>query len=42
MGEGMARVGPGSPIKAGEKARFAISTDGPQFSDPQNETAIWH
>jgi multiple sugar transport system ATP-binding protein len=40
-GEGVARVDPGSKVKAGDRATFAINTDGMQFFDPSTETAIW-
>jgi multiple sugar transport system ATP-binding protein len=39
-GEGVARVDPGSPVKVGERARFAIKTDGIQFFDPDSGSAI--
>jgi multiple sugar transport system ATP-binding protein len=39
-GEGVARVDPASPIKVGERARFAIKTDGVQFFDPDSGSAI--
>jgi len=40
-GEGVARVDPASQIKAGQKATFAIKTDGLQFFDPDSGQAIW-
>jgi multiple sugar transport system ATP-binding protein len=40
-GEGVARVDPVSPVKVGERARFAIKTDGMQFFDPDTGEAIW-
>ena len=40
-GEGVARVDPGSPVKVGQRARFAIKTDGMQFFDPDSGEAIW-
>jgi multiple sugar transport system ATP-binding protein len=40
-GEGVARVDPASPVKVGERATFAIKTDGMQFFDPGNGEAIW-
>jgi multiple sugar transport system ATP-binding protein len=40
-GEGVARVDPASRIKVGEKATFAIKTDGMQFFDPDAGQAIW-
>jgi hypothetical protein len=40
-GEGLARVDPGSPVKAGERATSAIKTDGMQFFDPDSGKAIW-
>jgi len=39
-GEGVARVDPASPVKVGERARFAIKTDGVQFFDPDSGSAI--
>jgi multiple sugar transport system ATP-binding protein len=39
-GEGVARVDPGSPVKVGERATFAIKTDGMQFFDPDSGSAI--
>jgi len=40
-GEGVARVDPASKIRVGERARFAINTDGMQFFDPDTGKAIW-
>jgi multiple sugar transport system ATP-binding protein len=40
-GEGVARVDPGSRIRVGERATFAIKTDGMQFFDPDSGEAIW-
>jgi multiple sugar transport system ATP-binding protein len=40
-GEGVARVDPASPVKVGERARFAIKPDGMQFFDPDSGKAIW-
>jgi multiple sugar transport system ATP-binding protein len=40
-GEGVARVDPGSRIKVGERAWFAVKTDGMQFFDPDSGEAIW-
>ncbi len=40
-GEGVARVDPDSPVKVGERATFAIKTDGMQFFDPGSGEAIW-
>ena len=40
-GEGVARVDPDSPVKVGERATFAIKTDGMQFFDPDSGAAIW-
>jgi multiple sugar transport system ATP-binding protein len=40
-GEGVARVDPASPVKVGERATFAIKTDGMQFFDPGTGEAIW-
>ena len=39
-GEGVARVDPASQVKVGERARFAIKTDGMQFFDPGSGSAI--
>jgi multiple sugar transport system ATP-binding protein len=39
-GEGVARVDPASPVKVGERATFAIKTDGMQFFDPDSGSAI--
>jgi multiple sugar transport system ATP-binding protein len=39
-GEGVARVDPASPVKVGERARFAIKTEGMQFFDPDSGSAI--
>jgi multiple sugar transport system ATP-binding protein len=40
-GEGVARVDPGSPVKVGQQATFAIKADGIQFFDPATGQAIW-
>jgi multiple sugar transport system ATP-binding protein len=40
-GEGVARVDPASPVKVGERATFAIKTEGMQFFDPGTGEAIW-
>jgi multiple sugar transport system ATP-binding protein len=40
-GEGVARVDADSPVKVGERAAFAIKTDGMQFLDPDSGEAIW-
>jgi multiple sugar transport system ATP-binding protein len=40
-GEGVARVDPGSPVKVGQRATFAIKADGLQFFDPDTGEAIW-
>ena len=40
-GEGVARVDPKTPAKAGERLNFAIDTDGIQFFDPDSGAAIW-
>ena len=40
-GEGVARVDPASPVKVGQRARFAIKADGLQFFDPDSGKAIW-
>jgi multiple sugar transport system ATP-binding protein len=39
-GEGVARVDPASPVKVGERATFAIKTDGLQFFAPDSGSAI--
>jgi len=38
---GVARVDPGSPVKVGQRATFAIKADGLQFFDPDTGEAIW-
>jgi multiple sugar transport system ATP-binding protein len=40
-GEGVARVDPRTPAKAGEKIAFAVNTEGMQFFDPESGAAIW-
>jgi multiple sugar transport system ATP-binding protein len=40
-GEGVARVDPGSPVRIGERARFAIRADGLQFFDADTGAALW-
>jgi len=40
-GEGVARVDPRTPAKAGERLNFAIDTDGIQFFDQDSGAAIW-
>ena len=40
-GEGVARVDPRTPAKAGEKITFAVNTEGMQFFDPESGAAIW-
>jgi multiple sugar transport system ATP-binding protein len=40
-GEGVARVDPGSPVKVGQRAAFAIKTDGIRFFDPGTGRVIW-
>ncbi|MHB1593623.1 MAG: ABC transporter ATP-binding protein [Streptosporangiaceae bacterium] len=40
-GEGVARVDPRAPVKAGERFTFAINGDGMQFFDPETSLAIW-
>ena len=40
-GEGVARVDPKTPAKAGDRISFAVDTDGIQFFDPQTGAAIW-
>src|ERR1700722_12492581 len=39
-GEGVARVDPGAKVKVGERATFAIKTDGLQFFDPDSGSAL--
>jgi multiple sugar transport system ATP-binding protein len=39
-GEGVARVDPRTPVKAGDRLGFAIETDGIQFFDPDSGAAI--
>jgi len=39
-GEGVARVDPATKVKVGERATFAIKTDGMQFFDPGSGSAI--
>jgi multiple sugar transport system ATP-binding protein len=40
-GEGVARVGPDSPVTVGQRATFAIKADGMQFFDAATGAAIW-
>ena len=40
-GQGVARVGPDTPVRGGERVRFAVNVDGLQFFDPATEKAIW-
>jgi hypothetical protein len=40
-GEGVARVDPRTPARAGERFDFAIDLDGIQFFDPDSGAAIW-
>jgi multiple sugar transport system ATP-binding protein len=40
-GEGVARVAPGSPVRIGERAKFAIRADGLQFFDADTGAALW-
>jgi multiple sugar transport system ATP-binding protein len=40
-GEGVARVEPDSPVTVGQRATFAIKTDGIQFFDAATGQAIW-
>jgi multiple sugar transport system ATP-binding protein len=40
-GEGVARVDPRTPAKAGDRLNFAIDFDGIQFFDPDSGAAIW-
>ncbi|HUC24563.1 MAG TPA: sn-glycerol-3-phosphate ABC transporter ATP-binding protein UgpC [Streptosporangiaceae bacterium] len=40
-GEGVARVDPRTPAKAGERLDFAVDTDGIQFFDQDSGAAIW-
>ena len=41
-GEGMPRVAPQTPVKAGDKITFAGRAEGMQFFDPVSEAAIWN
>ena len=40
-GEGVARIDPKTPVKAGDRITFAIDADGLQFFDPVSGAAIW-
>jgi multiple sugar transport system ATP-binding protein len=40
-GEGVARVDPRTPAKAGDRVSFAVDVDGIQFFDPDSGAAIW-
>jgi multiple sugar transport system ATP-binding protein len=40
-GEGVARVDPRAPVKAGQRFTFAVDADGMQFFDPETGLAIW-
>ena len=40
-GEGVARVDPAAPVKAGPRFTFAIDPGGMQFFDPGTGAAIW-
>jgi multiple sugar transport system ATP-binding protein len=40
-GEGVARVDPKTPVKAGDRITFAVDTAGMQFFDPDGGAAIW-
>jgi multiple sugar transport system ATP-binding protein len=40
-GEGVARIDPRTPVKAGDRITFAIDTAGLQFFDPVSGAAIW-
>jgi len=40
-GEGVARVEPGTKVAVGDRLKFAVSTEGMQFFDPETEQAIW-
>ena len=40
-GEGVARVDPKTPVKAGDRLNFAVDTAGMQFFDPESGAAIW-
>ena len=40
-GEGVARVDPGTKVAVGDNIKFAVSTEGMQFFDPETEQAIW-
>ena len=41
-GEGVPRVAPQTPVKAGDKITFAVQAEGMQFFDPVSEAAIWN
>jgi multiple sugar transport system ATP-binding protein len=40
-GEGVARIDPKTPVKAGDRITFSIDTEGLQFFDPESGAAIW-
>jgi multiple sugar transport system ATP-binding protein len=40
-GEGVARVGPDTKVKIGDRLTFAVNTEGLQFFDLETEKAIW-
>ena len=40
-GEGVARIDPKTPVKAGDRVTFAVDADGLQFFDPESGAAIW-
>ena len=40
-GEGVARIDPKTPVKAGDRINFAVDTGGMQFFDPDSGAAIW-
>jgi multiple sugar transport system ATP-binding protein len=41
-GEGVARVDPKTPVKAGDRITLAVDVAGLQFFDPESGAAIWH
>jgi multiple sugar transport system ATP-binding protein len=41
-GEGVARIDPKTPVKAGDRITFAVDADGLQFFEPESGAAIWH
>ena len=41
-GEGVPRVAPQTPVKAGDKITFTVQAEGMQFFGPVSEAAIWN